>query len=75
MKKATRKEIEAIAEMWYNRAGKLGHIANNKHIAPDKRMKANRLMIQMSVRLTRIGQLLTPKPIKNLEKGGLIIKP
>lgn len=74
MKKATRKEIEEIAEGWYKRGQKLGGIYNNPHSDPKKKAKAFRLMTEMSVRLTKMGLLLQQKAPSGLKKGGIIAK-
>lgn len=70
MKKATRKDIEEIAEGWYKRAQKLAAVYKNPHSDPERKEKAFKLMTKMSVRLTKIGLLLQQKP-----KPGIIIKP
>lgn len=74
MKKATRKHIEEIAEMWYKRAQKLGGVYNNVHQDTAKRQKAFALMTEMSIRLSKVWLLLQPKAPNNLKSGGHLTK-
>lgn len=73
MKKATRKDIELIAEGWYKRAQKLATVYKSPHSDPERKEKALMLMNRMAARLTKLALLLQPKPPKS--KGGIIIKP
>lgn len=72
MKKATREEIEQIAESWYKRGQKLGEIYSNPHTDPKRKQKAFVLMTAMSVRLTNIALMLQPKAPPNLKRGKII---
>jgi hypothetical protein len=73
MKKATRKQLEDIAEMWYKRGQKLSVIANNPHENILRRSKAFELTKILSVRIMRITALSMPKP-KNFKSGGQIVR-
>ncbi len=72
MKKATKKEIEEIAEGWYKRAQKLAAVYKNPHSDPIKKQKALKLMNKMSIRLKNIALLLQQKP---KSKDSIIMKP
>lgn len=71
MKNTTRKDIEQIAENWYNRAQKLGKIYSSPHTDPINKQKAFILMTKMSVRLNNIALALQQKPKPNMR----IVKP